>query len=647
MVLATLTLAGVSGWIVALAGSGQAAEPEPGTVLLAAIFADGYLPDDTDEAVQLWNVGPTAADLGGWSLRDGVGRATFPAGARLPPGARWWLAKDAAAFRRSFGHAPDWSWGPPAADVGRMASVSGGPSLANVGDVLWLAGAAGGVVDTVAYGRPRESLAAGWHGPPVVAYRTSRVSADHQVLYRKLVPGAGTPGALDPLPMPDTDTAADWASDASDAANGRRIRFPGWRLEERLRPVRARERGGIEVAVAPDALYRFLARHLGSASASIDLAVYTFEHPRLAEILVSRLQAGVRVRLLVDGAPAGGISFAQRWCLARIAEAGGQVWWHDDGGPVGRRYRALHAKLALIDRRLVLLGTENLGLGAAPVDDLSDGTAGRRGAWLALESPAAAAWASHLLTADLDAVSHVDLRPFQPRDPSRGAPLPDYEPPRDGGGAGYWPIAPEPLVLTGGFEMELISAPENSLTPGSGLLGLMLQAGPGDEVLVAQLNEPVWWGGGEIEGPAALNPRVEAYLAAARRGARVRVLLDGYFEDPTDAKGNGATIRYLTGLARLEGLDLQARLGNPAGLGLHAKTVLVQRTGTSGGNSGARQHWVHVGSLNGSEVAHKANRETAVQIESAAAHGYLAAVFAWDWAASGANAVYLPAVTVR
>ncbi len=634
VVLATLTMASATGWLVARASAGQAVEPSP--VVLAAVFADGYLPQDADEAVQVWNVGAVAADLAGWSLTDGTGRATFPAGAVLPAGGRWWLARDAVAFGRSFGHRPQWSWGAPADEVGRLAALGGGPSLANGGDVVWLERAADEVADVLAYGTPRSMPLAGWIGPPVVAYRMGRVAADHQVLYRKLDP-------IGRVPLPDTDAATDWAADASDVANGRRVRFPGWRLEERLQPTRARERGGLEVALAPDALYSFLARHLSSARSAIDLEVYTFAHPGLAEVLVERLRAGVRVRLVVDGAPAGGVSFEERWCLARIAAAGGQVWWHDEGGAVGRRYRAMHAKLGLIDGRLVLLGSENPGLGAAPADDLTDGTAGRRGVMLAVESPAVAAWAQDILSADLDATTFVDLRPFQPRDPSRGAPAADYEPPRDGGGAGYWPIAPEPLRTAGGFDIELISAPENSLTPGTGLLGLLEQAGAGDEVLVAQLNEPVWWGGGAAEGPVALNPRVQAYLAAARRGARVRVLLDGYFDDPAAANGNAATVGYLTGIAGAEGLDLAARLGNPAGLGLHSKTVLAHLAGRSGGPV---RHWVHVGSLNGSEVAHKANRETAIQIDSEAAHRYLAAVFAWDWAESGANAVYLPAVSL-
>ncbi len=56
-------------------------------------------------------------------------------------------------------------------------------------------------------------------------------------------------------------------------------------------------------------------------------------------------------------------------------------------------------------------------------------------------------------------------------------------------------------------------------------------------------------------------------MAAARRGARVRILLDSFFDDLTSSRSNLRTEEYLTSMARLEGLDLEVRRGNPTGLG--------------------------------------------------------------------------------
>ena len=62
------------------------------------------------------------------------------------------------------------------------------------------------------------------------------------------------------------------------------------------------------------------------------------------------------------------------------------------------------------------------------------------------------------------------------------------------------------------------------------------------------------------------NPRLEAYLAAARRGAAVWLLLDAYFDSRTDPVSNHATCQRVNSVARAERLKLYCALGNPAGL---------------------------------------------------------------------------------
>jgi len=131
--------------------------------------------------------------------------------------------------------------------------------------------------------------------------------------------------------------------------------------------------------------------------------------------------------------------------------------------------------------------------------------------------------------------------------------------------------------------------------------------------------------------PAPASPRptaratpLEAYIAAARRGAKVRVLLDAYFDnqDLTSPRSNLRTVEYLTAVARAEGLDLQARRRNPTGQGIHNKMVLAQIGG---------QGYTIVGSLNGGEVSAKLNREMALLVGSDEVYTYLADVFGYDW----------------
>lgn len=202
------------------------------------------------------------------------------------------------------------------------------------------------------------------------------------------------------------------------------------------------------------------------------------------------------------------------------------------------------------------------------------------------------------------------------------------------GGTSYTPRVAQPLGLQGTFRFEAVQSPENSLHVQSGLLALLARAGPGDTLLVEQFNEQLHWGpsaGTPDEDP---NLRLAAYIAASRRGARVRILLDRYYADPLDPQGNFATEAYVNALAQTEGLDLAVRLGNPTGLGIHNKMVLAQIGGAG---------YVHAGSINGSESAAKTNRKLALQVESDEAYAYLAAVFEWDWqAARPPEPVYLP-----
>ena len=144
---------------------------------------------------------------------------------------------------------------------------------------------------------------------------------------------------------------------------------------------------------------------------------------------------------------------------------------------------------------------------------------------------------------------------------------------------------------------------------------------PGPSV---QVYENTYWGAESSNITADPNPRLLAYINAARRGARVRVLLDAYFDnqDLDSPRSNLRTVEYLTAIAQAESLDLQARRRNPTGQGIHNKMVLAQIGGKG---------WVVVGSLNGGEVSAKLNREMALKVASDEAYSYLTDVFWYDW----------------
>jgi phosphatidylserine/phosphatidylglycerophosphate/cardiolipin synthase-like enzyme len=172
------------------------------------------------------------------------------------------------------------------------------------------------------------------------------------------------------------------------------------------------------------------------------------------------------------------------------------------------------------------------------------------------------------------------------------------------------------------LKLELCQAPEQSMRREDCLLGLVARAGAGDTLLIEQLQEPPYWGPNDGTVESDPNPRLEAYIAAARRGATVRLLLDAYFDDLSSTRSNLRTQEYVAAVARAEGIDVEVRRGNPAGLGLHNKMVLAEIDG---------EGHAMIGSLNGGEASAKVNREVSLIVRSNEVHQYLAAMFWSDW----------------
>jgi phosphatidylserine/phosphatidylglycerophosphate/cardiolipin synthase-like enzyme len=597
------------------------------TVLISAVHFNSALSGEPDEGVELYNPGPQAVDLAGWALADGEGRVTFPA-VTLPSGGRIWVAREAVAFRRQFGFAPALEYGADTdPDVPNLTGTA--PVLANAGDEVLLTDPCGNRSDVVVY--KGGATTPGWLGPTLTPYTSGDLSETAQILYRRPDPATFRPAA-------DTDSAADWAQFRGDPLTTRKVRYPGWDLESHFIPYRTTEVASLTVAVAPDASYLLVRNAILGASRSISVAVYTLEHPGIVDALRNRLAAGVQVRVLLEGAPAGGLSDAERWACREVEGAGGQCWFMTTlPGGGRRRYPNMHAKYLLVDDRQALVSTENFGPSGLPADDFTDGTAGSRGAVLVTDAAGVIAHLRDLFAADLDP-GRPDIRRW---DPTADGPPPGFRPPGPGGGTGYTPAFAAPLTTSGTFEIEVIRSPENSLQAGTGLMGLLGRVGAGDEVLVQALYEPPFWGGTGASPLTDPNPRLEAMVGAARRGGRVHLLLDGLYGNTTEPTSNRATCDYLGQIAAREGLDLGCRLGNPTGLGIHSKLVIVRT---------AAQGWVHVGSINGSEVSSKANREVALQFNSRAAADYLAAVFWADWNASGPAPrpqLWLPLVRLR
>jgi cardiolipin synthase len=599
-----------------LVGSGfSGVAPQP---LISALYYDTYASGEPDEAFQLYNPASVPLQLEGWQLSNGVRSLTFPEGLSLPARGKLWCSRQAAAFSRSFGATPGCEYAEDSdPEVPNLTGAAW--QFANSGGRLTLVDPTGMYSDTLVY-EEGSSDGAEWTGPAVWPYRpTNSFGQEGQILYRKLDQASG-------LPVPDTDTAADWASDPSDAIDGRKAQYPGWDLERFFLPHVVIETGSLQVLVSPDNAFPALKALLEGAEQSIRYEGYTFDNAPLADVVAARARSGVEVEMLLEGGPPGGVTDQQRWVVQQIAGAGGRVYYmrSDAESAIQDRYMYQHAKFWVLDGKTAIVSTENPSASSFPDDDKADGTFGQRGVILVTGVSSVVAELIEVMQADIAPGIHLDVWPWAPADPVLGAPPPGFTPSYTSGGTLYGLRKPDPLSTEGVFTFQLLHSPEQSLRDRDSLLGLIDSAGPGDVVLVEQLYEQTYWGPESSNVEADPNPRLQAYIDAARRGATVRVLLDAFRDNANldSPRSNLRTVEYLRALAGLEGLDLDARRANSTGEGIHNKMILAQIGG---------QGWVVAGSLNGGEVSAKLNREMSLMVASSEAYAYLADVFWYDW----------------
>lgn len=499
--------------------------PPPSTLRITSLLVDAP-GQGQGEFVRVGNVGSTPVDLAGWWLRGPSWEAVVKRGA-MAPGEEVAVAADASAYAAVTGRGD-------VADAG----IGGRFGLPDAGGRVEL-GWSGHVVDAVAWGRV--SAEPGWEGPALPLLRAGQ-------LHRR---AAG---------WPDTDRALDFDATPWMAA---------WRGRE---PTRFE--GEVTPFTRETSLPTALAA-LAEARREVLVEVYELTHPALASALEAARARGARVRVLVEGAPVGGVPDAEKDLLASLAAHGVEVL--RIGGSGADRYATMHAKFAVLDGTHVLLGSENW----TPSGFRADGRGNFGwGAWV--RSPALAAELASVWAEDAD-LARGDVEPW------------------DGGSAGTFEAPPRGRAgpaFPG--RATLLLAPDNA---GGAILEMLARANATLDLEALQLPR-VW-----SDGP---NPVKAALEDAARRGVRVRALLDG-----SPGTENAGTAEALNAWAAATGAPLEARLAKEARV--HNKGIVVD----------ARE--ALVGSVNFGEAAMTWNREAALVVEGSAVGVYQGA-FEQDWA---------------
>lgn len=338
---------------------------------------------------------------------------------------------------------------------------------------------------------------------------------------------------------------------------------------------------------------------LDSARREILLEGYTLTSPDVGAALLAAHERGVSVRVLLEAAPVGGVPPAQKEIVGALAREGVTVLSLGKGAWPAR-FATVHAKVVVADRETLLVATENFHAASYPA---AGGDEGTRGFGLVVRNATLARLFADVL--DADAAPWPDVAPV----PANDAPAPL---PHAGSAAA---TAGPTLERTGRWRMTPILAPDADV----GTLPRRITNATRSVDVAMLLAEPAF-----DDGPS---PFLDALVAAARGGARVRLLLDGRL-DPDAAR---IVVEHLRATAAREGLPLEARLADPRWT-LHAKLVLMDGRAS------------YVGSMNWGEASATRNREAGLLVEDEALAAWYGKRFEkeWEWEEPPGNRRVVP-----
>lgn len=339
--------------------------------------------------------------------------------------------------------------------------------------------------------------------------------------------------------------------------------------------------GEARAFVLPDAPEKTASR-LATADERVYLAGYTLSSEAVVESLVDAHRRSAEVRVLLDGAPVGGMTDRQARHLERLTDAGIEVRLL---AGEHTRYRHHHPKYAVVDDRAVVL-TENF-------KPAGTGGMSSRGWGITLDDPDAVETLADVHAADWEWRAatpwehYCEGREFTGANPALGS-FETRHPP----------------------EQVPVDSTTVLVAPDSAADALESKLGAADERILIQ----------QVEVGSRDDRLLRAALRAADRGVAVRVhLSDGWYVE----EDNADLVAWLNRRAEAEGWNLEARVDDSVGYErIHTKGVVIDDTAV-------------IGSLNWKRSAKEDNREVAVAVEGEQVAAYYADVFETDWSAGG------------
>ena len=381
--------------------------------------------------------------------------------------------------------------------------------------------------------------------------------------------------------------------DAPESQRWHRKRDPHWQPNGFVpREPATAESTPVEAFVLPDAP-AVPVETIAEADRRLYLAAYTLTSERVVDELIAAHDRGAEVRVLIEGAPVGGMSTQQADRLDELSEAGVEV-----RAMTGERarFRYHHAKYAVVDDRAVVL-TENW-------KPSGTGGADNRGWGVTVDSPKTAADLAAVFKHDATWNDTVRWSAFRST----------AETTEKGASTGSYSQTHPPMTATA-ESVTVLAAPDNTDEELVDLIN-----GTDDRLLIVQPSI------GSVDFPL-----LQAAMRAADRGVDVRILLGSQWYNEEENGALAARLRERTEAS--DSFSVRLAEGNGRFGKIHAKGIVADDTAV-------------VGSLNWNDNSLRNNREVALAIEDAAVADYYAGVFNGDWSSKGTRELPVGVVVV-
>ena len=396
----------------------------------------------------------------------------------------------------------------------------------------------------------------------------------------------------------------------------------------------------IFVSNAPASDLSLTLETIKSAKKSLHVNIYEMTSQDIANALLDRINAGIHVEILMEGQPVGKRSPESHEIQTKLIQAmknraGSNSHFFEMTSKVKngrRRFHFDHGKYIVTDNKELLIGSENYSPSGNPVAT----AAGNRGwevliqeqgivdRFLAMYKKDSDSTQSDIIdwcSTNQAAVPESNSNGDASSEDDNDARLALTGPSLDRAG----PVNSYPQAMDASAVYE-ITSPDTSLT---GLVKLLNEAK--SEIDLQLMTFDSKWG-----GPGKSSPLFSAVVDAARRGVKVRVLLNdenvflrpGAHVDPNRVTKNRVTVGLLNELATREKLNLSAMIADLKKMQvtyIHNKGALVDQDKTL------------ISSINWNENSVEMNRETAVVVVSPEVHAYYYNLFNRDWSVSLAS----------